>query len=33
MLGINQLDFLSYTTAFKGNFRKGIRALEASLST
>ena len=32
MLGINQLDFMSYATAFKSNYRKGIRRLEAILS-
>ena len=32
MLGINQLDFMSYTTAFKSNYRKGIRRLDAILS-
>ena len=32
MLGTNQLDFMSYTTAFKSNYRKGIRRLEAILS-
>ena len=33
MLGINQIDFLNYSTAFKGNYRKGIHKLEAILST
>ena len=32
MLGINQLDFMSYATALKSNYRKGIRRLEAILS-
>ena len=32
MLGTNQLDFMSYATAFKSNYRKGIRRLEAILS-
>ena len=32
MLGINQLDFMSYATALKSNYRKGIRHLEAILS-
>ena len=29
---INQLDFMSYATALKSNYRKGIRRLEAILS-
>ena len=33
MLGVNQLDFLNYTTAFKGNYRKGPHKLRAILST
>ena len=32
MLGTNQLDFMSYATAFKSNYRKGVRKLEAILS-
>ena len=32
MLGINQLDFMSYATAFKSNYRKGVRKLEAILA-
>ena len=32
MLGINQLDVMSYATALKSNYRKGIRRLEAILS-
>ena len=32
MLGTNQLDFMSYATALKSNYRKGIRRLEAILS-
>lgn len=32
MLAINQLDFMSYATALKSNYRKGIRRLEAILS-
>lgn len=32
MLGINQLNFMSYATAFKSNYRKGVRRLEAILS-
>ena len=32
MLGTNQLDFMSYATAFKSNYRKGIRRLEDILS-
>ena len=28
----NQLDFMSYATAFKSNYRKGVRKLEAILS-
>ena len=32
MLGTNQLDFMSYATAFKSNYRKGIRRLETILS-
>ncbi len=32
MLGVNQLDFLNYTTAFKGNYRKGVHKLRAILS-
>ena len=32
MLGTNQLDFMSYATAFKSNYRKGIRRLGAILS-
>ena len=32
MLGINQLDFMSYATALKSNYRKGVRRLEAILS-
>ena len=33
MLGVNQLDFLNYTTAFKGNYRKGPHKLRALLNT
>ena len=32
MLGINQLDFMSYATALKSNYRKGVRKLEAILA-
>ena len=32
MLGTNQLDFMSYATAFKSNYRKGVRRLDAILS-
>lgn len=32
MLGTNQLDFMSYATAFKSNYRKGVRKLEAILA-
>ena len=32
MLGTNQLDFMSYATAFKSNYRTGVRKLEAILS-
>ena len=32
MLGINQLNFMSYATAFKSNYRKGVRRLDAILS-
>lgn len=32
MLGIDQLDFMSYATAFKSNYRKGVRKLEAILA-
>ena len=32
MLGDNQLDFISYTGAFKNNYRKGVHKLEAILS-
>ena len=32
MLGMNQMDFMSYASAFKSNYRKGIRRLEAILS-
>lgn len=32
MLGTNQLDFMSYATALKSNYRKGVRKLEAILS-
>ena len=32
MLGTNQLDFMSYATALKSNYRKGVRRLEAILS-
>ena len=32
MLGVNQLDFINYTTALKGNYRKGIHKLEAILA-
>ena len=32
MLGINQQDFMSYATALKSKYRKGIRRLEAILS-
>ena len=32
MLGVNQLDFINYTTAFKGNYRKGVHKLEAILA-
>ena len=32
MLGVNQMDFMSYTSAFKSNYRKGIRRMEAILS-
>jgi len=31
MLGVNQLDFLNYTTALKGNYRKGAHKLRAIL--
>ncbi len=33
MLGVNQLDFLNYTTAFKCNYRKGVHKLRSILST
>ena len=32
MLGVNQLDFMSYTAALKSNYRKGIRRMEAILA-
>ena len=32
MLGVNQLDFINYTTALKGNYRKGVHKLEAILA-
>ena len=32
MLGANQLDFISYTGAFKNNYRKGVHKLAAILS-
>ena len=32
MLGTNQLDFMSYATALKSNYRKGVRKLEAILA-
>ena len=32
MLGANQLDFISYTGAFKSNYRKGVHKLESILA-
>jgi len=32
MLGVNQLDFINYTTALKGNYRKGIHKMETILA-
>lgn len=32
MLGVNQLDFINYTTALKGNYRKGVHKLETILA-
>ena len=32
MLGVKQLDFMSYTAALKSNYRKGIRRMEAILA-
>ncbi|MEG2096548.1 MAG: hypothetical protein RRY65_00120, partial [Pseudoflavonifractor sp.] len=31
MLGVNQLDFNNYTTALKGNYRKGVHRFRALL--
>ena len=32
MLGVNQSDFMSYMSALKSNYRKGVHRMEAILS-
>ena len=32
MLGVNQSDFMSYMSAFKSNYRKGVHRMEAILA-
>ena len=31
MLGVNQLDFINYCNALKGNYRKGVHKMETLL--
>ena len=31
MLGVNQLDFINYANALKGNYRKGVHKMETLL--
>ena len=33
MLGVNQLDFINYANALKGNYRKGIHKMEAIMAS
>lgn len=33
MLGVNQSDFMSYMSALKSNYRKGVHRMEATLQT
>ena len=33
MLGVNQLDFINYANALKGNYRKGVHKMEAIMAS